>query len=222
MLALWRVGAGLVAAWAAGPEVSWVPGASGGKGRALLAPLLRRLARQREGVGPSLGLREGRLELTSVPGGWPARVRARVVARPMQLDPGQDGLELPLGEVDLLAGGEGVLDPRGVRSAPVPAFLSRLVGARPLFAVLEDPRDDSLLGSVTLDLPVAPALLPPGRGRGLAGALEGLPEAGEGARDSPRRGPAPDAWLWLAAAALLLAGAALKGAVGGTAGLSEA
>jgi Mg-chelatase subunit ChlD len=218
VLALWRVGAGRVAAWAAGPLEGWVPGSTGPAGRALLAPLLRRLARPASIEAPELSASGGRLVLAPVPGGWPAELRARFLARPGASGPLGAGLEVELGEAPLLAGAAPGGDPRSRRSAPLPDFLARLTGARPVVAVLEDPVSGRVLESVGLDLPAATELLPGARREDLAGALAGLPE-GRGLEASGRgRLPAPDAWAWLTAAAALLAGAAFLGAVGGARG----
>jgi hypothetical protein len=215
VLALWRVGAGRVAAWAAGPLEGWVPGAAGAASRGLLAPLLRRLARAPVDERPRLDLESGRLVLDAVPADWPAEVRARLVARPAGGDPAAPGLEVELGEVSLAAAGGPGLDPRRRREAPLPEFLARLGGARPIYALLEHPGDGRPLGSVALDLPAVPELLPGGRTERLRAALAGLPESTPARRGEAEPAPAPDAWAWLGAGLLMLAGAALLGAVGG-------
>lgn len=220
VLAWWRVGAGRVAAWASAPLDDWAPGYAGDDGAALLAPLLRRLARSDAVTSPRLVLRGERLVLEDVPLDWPPFVRARILAQlPVDpLDPG--ALEVALGEVSLSAAANGGLaDPRATREAPLPEFLERRPGAMPLFAVLVEERTGEVLGQSGLDLPCAAELRPGGARRVDPRTLEAPGKANLAADGGDAR-PAPGAWRWLVAGLLaLFAAAALGGLDGARRGL---
>ncbi len=215
VLAWWRVGAGRVAAWASAPLAGWAPGYAGSDGAALLAPLLRRLARTDAEVAPRLAVRGERVILDDVPPGWPPSVSARILAQlPVDpLDPG--ALEVALGELTLsAAAGAALADPRATREGPLPAFLEQRPGAMPLFAVLSNERTGAVLGQSGLDLPCAAELLPGGARRVDPLGLETPATETRVVEDEGSR-PAPGAWRWLVAGLLGLFGAAALGALDG-------
>lgn len=215
VLAWWRVGAGRVAAWASAPLADWAPGYAGGEGAALLAPLLRRIARPSAAEALRLAVRGEQLVLEGVPPDWPPFVRTRILAQvPVDpLDPG--AVEVTLGEVTLAAIAEGPEgDPRAARAAPLPEFLERRAGALPLFAVLADDASGAVLGQASLDLPCAAELRPGGARRVAPDALVATPETGVAAAAAQPR-PDPGAWRWLGAGLVTLFVAAALGALGG-------
>ncbi|MAF66663.1 MAG: hypothetical protein CMJ84_13515 [Planctomycetes bacterium] len=150
LLAVQRVGAGLVAAWASAPLADWSP--EWGAATALTAPLLRALAR-RDGRGEELTARAvgGELVLSAFPDTWPALLRAEVLlsSRPVG---GAGAVEATLGTIDLAPPATPVgLDPGALRTAPLPVFLGRASPASVLRLEVSDARG-AYLGQAPLVL----------------------------------------------------------------------
>jgi len=207
LLALQRVGAGLVATLASAPLAGWAPDWAGADD--LLGPLLRTLARGPRGTSLRATLAGGRLVLAGVDPSWPARLRAHASGAA-----GADGaggpLEEPLGEVDLLPPALGAgRDPRAHREGPAPAGLERHAGGIVRLS-LSDPVGGTALGEVAL-APAPPAEFAPDLRRlsaAAAAAPRGAPARAEG---STGRGGHPAAPGVLLAGLVLLTCAALGG-----------
>lgn len=192
LLALGRVGLGRVAAWPTSPAPGWA--AAWASRVDLWGPLLRSLGRER-GERPVLRARDGRLELAGLGPEWPAVVPAEVgdgrgnTAR-LELVPPR----APPG-----------VDPRGVREAPLPAALARVVdGPLDVRLELEEPPPGAATRWV---------LAPGSRADDDAVELGPLPEAGESdAVSGARAGAAAAPWVLAAGLGLLLVDLALAGA----------
>jgi len=123
LLALQRVGRGVVAACATTPDARWAAPLANGPGR--LAPLVRTLGRARTpGAGAWIEARGDELVLEGAEREWPPVLEARI-ARVRAARPGGRGEDLErLGDVRFVIGtGGSGLDPRELRRAPRPDFL---------------------------------------------------------------------------------------------------
>lgn len=212
IVALWRVGTGLVCAWASSTQSDWAPDFRDAD--ALFAPLLRILARRPDRPRAShLESRGSRLVLSGVPTDWPAQVRAEIHAQVWGEGPGRPAVDEVLGEATLwpeaaFAGA----DPRTRRAGPLPPALGQGVHARPLQVLLRGVPGGELLGQVGLQLACPPEFEPRGARRLTDQGSSDLPGS-RAARARRERSPAPRAWIWLVLGLVALAAAALLGAL---------
>jgi hypothetical protein len=139
VLAIQRVGRGLVAACTGSPTNGWTPFLA--RSPEILAPLLAVLGREiREPASRALGIElDGdELVLENVPADWPALVHASLRARPMS--PATPGTTLELGELALTvpacAPGR---NPLALRGGPLPAGVEKVPAGTPLEVELAVP-----------------------------------------------------------------------------------
>ncbi|MEE8469637.1 MAG: VWA domain-containing protein, partial [Planctomycetota bacterium] len=159
LLALARVGQGLVACSAAHPGPGWAPFL--GQSAGLLDPLLRALGRfgpAPDAERPRLVVRGRELVLQGADRAWPPRLWARfqraVGAGDLDPFPGDlapHGSGLGCVPLDLWTGGT-ALDPRRRRSGPLPGFLDELPAGEALEVRIEGPgRRDEILATLVFE-----------------------------------------------------------------------
>lgn len=208
VLALQRVGAGLVAAWASAPLPGWSEEFAAA--RDLVGPLLRGLAEgARRAGGPQLAIEGGRLLLHGADLSWPAVLEAQAFAPALAGAFEGSGAEVELGTLRLELPAEAVgKDPRLWRVAADLRPLLRAPAGMPLRIAIRHPGTGTVLDQLGLAAP-RPLVLEPGprpRWR-LPGTL---PAQAEGAAERGRA-PSPLAPWVLGAGLLVLALGAVAG-----------
>lgn len=207
LLALARVGQGVVACLAAHPGPGWAPFL--GQSPGLLDPLLRALGRFRPAPGGErarLVVRGRELVLEGADPAWPPRLWARFqIAEGAGASPGLflGSVTLgavPLGRVPLdLGTGGTALDPRRRRSGPLPGFLDELFAGQSLEVLIEGPQGtDEPLAALIYEHR-GPAEWTAGARRvalGQTGQASFGSESGPGSGPGPGGGPGPGSGPW--------------------------